>query len=311
MIVEQSSPASTPTEVLAPTTTAVLPSNLPKVISPNDPGKVEQPEDSTQLQIGFLYTLNYDFISKNTKAAAQVFALLPQALAYAGGFDASKIKMKKLVPMNTLNTMGYFTTLAMFYYPTSMVETLRIDMKVPNSALYNNPDLLIYNLTAQINSAIDIIPGPDTDDPNATGGGSSATSTAQPGGDIVNPPSSDQQSPIQKGTTVGITLGAFSVAVAYGAAMFIVARRYKRKRQAHQRTSSVTHGTHGSSSMQYTGTGSPAMMGGALLSRDFSSYGGVAGGRDSHGSGRSGAGNSARTAYISAPVAAENSLGWN
>jgi hypothetical protein len=58
------------------------------------------------------------------------------------------------------------------------------------------------------------------------------------------------------------------------------------------------------------------------LSRDFDSYG-VAGGRNSHGSngsgstngsgrtGRSGGDNSARTAYISAPVAAENSLGWN
>ena len=69
------------------------------------------------------------------------------------------------------------------------------------------------------------------------------------------------------------------------------------------------------------------MMGGALLSRDFTGYGAVtgaavaggavasgAGGRDSHGSGRTGrsaANNSSRTAYISAPVAAENSLGWN
>jgi hypothetical protein len=62
-------------------------------------------------------------------------------------------------------------------------------------------------------------------------------------------------------------------------------------------------------------------MGGALLSRDFTAthnngnggnYGGVGGNmRDSQGSGRSGMNNSARTAFISAPVAAENSLGWN
>ncbi|CRK36470.1 hypothetical protein BN1708_007069 [Verticillium longisporum] len=88
--------------------------------------------------------------------------------------------------------------------------------------------------------------------------------------------------------------------------MFLIARRYKRKKQAHRRASSIS-GT--SSDMRYTGTGSPAMMGGALMSRDFSNYGGVAGGRDSHGSGQTG--NSGRTAKISAPVAAENSLGWN
>jgi hypothetical protein len=62
--------------------------------------------------------------------------------------------------------------------------------------------------------------------------------------------------------------------------------------------------------MSETGRGSPALMGGALLSRDFTSspYGAVQ--RESHGSGRS-MGNSGRTQFISAPVAAENSLGWN
>jgi hypothetical protein len=96
----------------------------------------------------------------------------------------------------------------------------------------------------------------------------------------------------------------------YGAAMFIVARRYKRKRQ-HRRASSM--GSSQASEMRYTDAGSPAMMGGALMSREFSSYGGAAapGGRNSHGSGRSGMGGSVRTAAISAPVAAENSLGWN
>ena len=89
--------------------------------------------------------------------------------------------------------------------------------------------------------------------------------------------------------------------------MFIIARRYKKKKQAHKRSSSVMS----NSEMRQAG-GSPPLMGGALLSRDFTGYGGVAGNtRDSQGSGRSGGQNSARTANISAPVAAENSLGWN
>jgi hypothetical protein len=290
----------------------VLPSNLPKVISPNDPGTVSQPDDSVLLQIGFLCTLNYDFVSKTPKSAAQLFSLLPQALGYAAGIDPDQVKMKKLVPLDTTGNLGCFTTLARFYYPQSYVETLRMDVKIPYSALYTNPDLLIYNLTQQINPAIEIIPGPD-DDADATGSGSSATNSASPGGDIFNQPATSQ-SPKEMVTTASIVVGSLGVAIAYGAAMFIVARRYKRKKQSHQRSSSVTHGSGGSSGMRYTGTGSPALMGGALMSREFSSYGGVAGGRNSHnshGSGRSGAGNSARTAYISAPMAAENSLGWN
>ncbi|CAI4216927.1 unnamed protein product [Parascedosporium putredinis] len=118
----------------------------------------------------------------------------------------------------------------------------------------------------------------------AEGEASNSDASGEPGGSPFtnsDPDSNagEEQSPSQKGATVGIAFGAVSIAVAYGAAMFLVARRYKRKKQAHRRASSVTEVTH--SDMRYSGSGSPAaaMMGGALLSRDFSSYGGVAGGR--------------------------------
>jgi len=61
------------------------------------------------------------------------------------------------------------------------------------------------------------------------------------------------------------------------------------------------------SQMRYTG--SPALMGGALISGGRGTPG-LQNGRESRGSGRS-AGNSARTVEISAPMMAENSLGWN
>lgn len=263
------------------------------------------------LQIGFLHGENYQHVSKNPNAAAQIFTCLPKALADAAGLDVSQIQMTKLVPYDTSQTLGYITTLARFYYPESMVDTLRMDIKIPNSAIYNNPDQLVYNLTQNINPAIEIIPGLE-DDPNSTGEGGSSSTDPASNNDPFNS-DSNEQTPIQKGTAAAIGIGAVGVAAAYGAAMFIIARRYKQKKQAHRRASSLT-----SSEMRYTATGSPPMMGGALMSQDFSNYGGVAGGvaggRDSHGSGRtnrSGMGNSARTAYISAPVAAENSLGWN
>jgi hypothetical protein len=313
VITEQGLTASTPTEALAPTTTATLPSYLPKVISPNDPGVSEQPENSVLLQVGLLCPYNYKYVSQTPMAAAQIFSLLPQAMSYASHIDAEQIKVQKLVPLDTNSAIGCFTTLVRFYYPEALVDSLRVNIKVPYSSLYTNPDVLIYNFTQQINPAIDIFPGPEEDDATATGGGAGATSTANPGGDIFSQPVTTQ-TPKEKVTTAGIAVGSLGVAVACGAAMFLVARRYKRKKQSHQRSSSISDGSRGSSGMRYTGSGSPAFMGGALMSREFSSYGGVAGGRDSHGSGRtqrSGPGNSARSAFISAPMAAENSLGWN
>ncbi|KAG7135203.1 Signaling mucin MSB2 like protein [Verticillium longisporum] len=283
IIVENSTPTRAATDAVAPTSGVALPSDLPKV--------------------GFLYAENYEFVSKNPMAAAQLFTLLPIALTDGAKIDAGKVIVTSLVPYDTMPSLGYITTLARFWYPASMVDQLRMDIKIPNSLLHNNPQQLIYNLTQNINPAIDIIPGSE----NIPGGNGGAPTSGSPNGnnDMFDNNESDS-TPIQTGTAAAIGIGAVTVGVAYGAAMFLIARRYKRKKQAHRRASSIS-GT--SSDMRYTGTGSPAMMGGALMSRDFSNYGGVAGGRDSHGSGRTG--NSGRTAKISAPVAAENSLGWN
>lgn len=271
------------------------------------------PDDTILIQVGFLKGYNYPFVVETDRAAAQIFSLVPLALSQAGGFDISKAQVKRLVPMDTQNSLGYITTCAIVSYPKSMVETLSIDIKLANSPLYNNPDQLIYNLTQQINPAIPIIVGQYPDGLGGTIDGGSGDTTgggpnSDPFGTNGNSDASGQSSS-QRGTTAGIVSGAVAVAAAYGVVMFVVARRYKRKKQSHRRASSISN----PSEMSEAGRGSPALMGGALLSRDFtSSYGAVPpGGRDSHGSGRSGMGNSGRTQFISAPVAAENSLGWN
>ncbi|KAL2016037.1 hypothetical protein VTK56DRAFT_4327 [Thermocarpiscus australiensis] len=265
------------------------------------------------IQIGFREGYKYPFVVSNRKAALQIFSLLPQALSDAAKFDINKVQVKRLVPMDTQNSLGYITTCAILTYPISMVETLSMDIKLPNSALYKNENPLIYNLTQQINPAIPIYIGQYPD--GVAGDGAATPGPTAPGGVPNSDPfntndnnDSGSQSGAQRGTTAGIVSGAVAVAAAYGVVMFVVARRYKRKRLAHRRASSISNPS------EMRQTGSPALMGGALLSRDFSSsYGAMApaGGRDSHGSGRSGMGNSARTQFISAPVAAENSLGWN
>lgn len=221
--------------------------------------------------------------------------------------------MYNIRPYDTIARLGYITSQAMVWYPTEGISKLADDIGYPTTPLYNHKDPLVRNLTSQINPAIGIMPG------SVLGGvaGSDGSSGADPtdSGPTNNDPfdtqgPGEQTTSAQQGMTAGIAVGAASVAGAYGAAMFIIARRYKRKKQRHQRSSSIT------SPSEMRQTGSPALMGGALLSRDFTSnpagYGGVTGNtRDSQGSGRSGMNSSARTANISAPVAAENSLGWN
>ncbi|PKS08812.1 hypothetical protein jhhlp_003421 [Lomentospora prolificans] len=293
-------------ELPAPTNSEELPAGMPKTIDASD-DDVTQPAGTTLIRIVFDRRLHYEFVAENFTAAQQIFTFLPMVISYGEGVDETDVRMLRLVPIETKQKKGWITTAAMAYVPTSIIDALQIDIHLTNSALYHHPSALAYELASAIDPSYGIFPGSEgevTNGENSGPGGSPFTN----GEDSST---TEEQTPSQKGATVGIAFGAVSVAVAYGAAMFLVARRYKRKKQAHRRASSVTEVT--SSDMRYSGSGSPAgaMMGGALLSRDFSSYGGVAGGRESHGSGRSGAGNSARTAYISAPVAAENSLGWN
>lgn len=307
-IVQEATSFSFTRPTAEPTGTATsMPSNVPKVILSNEP-EVKQPEDTTAIQIGFLYPLNWGFVSKNTVAAAQVFRYLPEALATAGGFPSKNVVVTKLIPMDTNHKWGFTTTIATLWYPTASLDGLQMQLNAANSRLYNNDKDIINSLTAVINKNIDLfgnIGGENGDanhDDDEGGNG---------GDDTFDDNDNSGTSAQDRARTAGIAVGALSLAGLYGAAMFIVARRYKRKRQGHQRASSLTS-SQASSEMRYTGAGSPALMGGALMSRDVSSYGGLAaGGRDSHGSGQSGAGHSARTANISAPVATENSLGWN
>lgn len=284
--------------------------NLPKAITP-DTGTQSIPEGTTEIQIAFKYPLNYPFVASHSKSAAQLLSGVPKALIYEGQIaNESLVQMRRLQPLDTEDEYGFITTIAVVTYPDSLIDTLALDIRLPNSRLYQNPDSLTYNITQQINSAIGITLGDGADGSTTTqssDGSSETSSSSGSGGDVFENNSGSSSSSSQKAKIAGISLGAVAIAGAYGAAMFVIARRYKRKRQARDRASSLGSGS-GSDMRQ---TGSPALMGGALLSRDFSNYGGVSNGRDSHGSGRSGMGNSGRTGFISAPVAAANSLGWN
>jgi hypothetical protein len=198
--------------------------------------------------------------------------------------------MFNIQPYDTSKSMGYITTLALLYVPTDMVNQLAIDLHTPNSGVYNNADSTTQTLMSFINPAIPLIAGQPMDgtvqaqDAGASGGESIVAGSPQGGapfgGDSGN-------SSTVKSSAVAIGTATAAGVVLYGAAMGLVARRYrnKKKKARHSRNSSIT----GSE---------PAWMSGAGYARN------------SHGSGSS-QGRSIRSQGISAPVMSENSLGWN
>lgn len=265
-----------------------------------------------EIQIAFKEPLNYEFVATHSKSAAQLLSGVPELLMYEGQItNSSLVQMRRLEPLDTQDVYGFITTLAIVTYPTDLVPTLALDIKLPNARLYQDPDILMYNISQQINSAIGIYLGDGAGGSTSSGSsgsssGSGSSSSSGSGGDVFQNTSGDSSSSGTQAKVAGIAVGAAALAGAYGGLMFFIARKYKRRQLARTRSSSLSN----ADSMRQTG--SPALMGGALMSQDFSNYGAVSGGggRDSHGSGRSN-GNSGRTAFISAPVAAENSLGWN
>ncbi|QPH18944.1 hypothetical protein C2857_004070 [Epichloe festucae Fl1] len=293
-----------PTTTATRTTSQALPTTIPKIIYPDDPNK-PAPEGTVPIHIGFKSPLNYLFVSSNTVAAAQIFKFLPRALSDASGVDVNKLQICKLVPYNTQDTWGFVATIAELNYPATLVDKLQTDIYSTNSVFYHNTDPIVRNLTDLIEMQIRIRGNLNDGSSNSSGESNGGGNGNNNSNDAFGSGNGGNQSSKQKATTAGIAIAALGFSAMYGAAMFIIARRYKRKRQGHRRASSITS-SPASSEMRYNGNGSPALMGGALYSRDVSTYG-AAGARDSHGSG----GHSARTANISAPVATENSLGWN
>lgn len=201
--------------------------------------------------------------------------------------------MDSIRPLDTTATVGYVTTLALAYIPSDLVNPLSLQLHNPNSRLYQQPDPAIKTLMSMLDPTIPLVANQGS---VGSSGNNNAVDTGDDSGDDGNNSggadagASNSSSPV-RASSVGIGVGVVCGAAAYGAAMFYVARRYRKKRQLHQRSSSVSDMT------EAAGAGS-IFTGGHL-----SPFGN---GRNSQNSGRS-----ARTQMISAPVMAENSLGWN
>lgn len=287
-----------PSTVATPSpTSSGIPSSLPKMIAPPGGMPSQVPKDSFMGQVCFKWPLNYPFVSAND-GGKQIFHYLPQAIADGLDIPRDQVQNMGLKPLDTTAYQGFITTLALFTIPADLQDTLMAKLRNPVDKFWHNKDSTINDLTNLINTACPLpAAGGDNSAPNqvtdpaSTPGGNNGDGGAM-GGDIGASRKVNSTSAIVASSAI---VGAF----AYGAAMFFVARRYRNKRIAHQRASSVPS----TSRMTYGSIpgGAAAWMHGARNGRM------TPGSRGSSSS----QGRSVRTQQISAPVMAENSLGWN
>ena len=250
--------------------------------------------------------LDYDFVVNNQYAIKEIFSYTPLSIVWGLDMqDASNITMSMLKPYDT-SAQGYITTLALFYIPDQMVEPLRAQLTQATSRFHNFKPAT--DAKAVFISLIDPT-YPLTGAPPGSSSGSGASATGGQGANPANLNSGGSSSGSSVNpTAVGAGVGAVAGAALYGAIMFFVARRYRRRRAAHSRSSSVidTSSMAQSHGEMMTGAGT-ALMGARGYGSEHDGYYGT-NGRTSRGSGYSG---SSRGRDISAPMMAENSLGWN
>lgn len=267
----------------------------------------EQPLNHTLCRFGFKHELNYKFVVDNPVSVAQVFEYLPKGLAYGLNLDTSDVIMHTLQPYDTAKKLGWITTLAFAFVPSDLVNQLELDRHTPNSRLFQNPETPVRQMMDLLDPSIPMIASTDdlTGDSNGetgTGGtwsGGSNGDVSSDNGDAA-PMGSTSSNTTVSGRTIGLSVGIVAGAAAYGAAMFLVARRYRQRRAGrHGRSNSINRSVSpGSNPASGLMTSGGAVMHGAARF-------------DHRGSRGSGGRASARTAQISAPMMAENSLGWN
>jgi hypothetical protein len=250
------------------------------------------------VQFGFNKALSWETVATSANWADQIYYYTPIGVAYALNDATSEIVNYWLGSYDTKATLGYDTTLIKFFIPADQLDTLNALRLLPSSDLYKQPNTpndaptydqeSIVNLFSMLNTDIPLVAqqpaGTTPSSTSSTTGSGNTTGGNDDSGSNPGDGSAGTSNNV-RASSVGIGVGAAAGAAAYAGVMFYVARRYRKRKQLHARSPSVT-------------TASMSEVGGASMFAQ--------GARISHNSGRSG-----RTAMISAPVMSENSLGWN
>ena len=243
-------------------------------------------------------------------AIDEIFMYLPDGVSNGLNESSNLVTMQSLVPYDT-SSQGYITTLALCYIGTDLVPAMQDALVKPMSKFHNygKPSSSpVDQLIALIDTTFPLLANPSMGQGGTgTGGNPSSTSSSNSNIGDLGGGSGSSVNP----TAVGAAVGAVGGAALYGAIMFFVARRYRRRRALHSRSSSMidTSSMSQTPGEMMTGAGSALMGGGGRIhSGDHAEAYYGSNGRTSRGSGHSA---SSRGRDISAPVMAENSLGWN
>ena len=266
---------------------------------------MKQPDNTDMIQIGFKYPLNYKFVWTHDQSQQQIFKYLPLGISYGLNIEVNNVTMQTLRAWDTTQDLHYITTLAIAWIPSGLVENLGLLVQTQTSRFYNNPDSSTNTLLSMINNALPIAADNSTDGMDTPPGAMPTSTTSQKTNGAPIGGSIGASAPV-KPSAIGIGVGITCGAAVYGAAMFFVARRYKKRRQSHLRSPSMYSSPVMSHIGPDAGAGTALMSGG--IDRSISPYHDEDGRAGSRGSGRSG---STGRQQISAPVMAENSLGWN
>lgn len=268
-----------------------------------------KPNNGTLCRFGFTHELNYAFVVSNPIAVAQIFEYLPKGLAYGLSLASPNVVIHHLQPLDTTKTKRYITTLAFVYIPNDLVDKLDMDRRNPNSDLFKNPDPPVNEMMCLLDPTIPLraTDAETTGDDSGLSGDGSWLGSGGNGPETLTSdgaPLGNSGSGSVSKKSVGVAFGIVAGAAAYGAAMFLIARRYRQRRNRHTRSSSIGRSVSPGSNP------AGALMGGTVMHGARSPYGSAGPSHDKRGSRGSGKA-SARTQNISAPMMAENSLGWN
>ena len=292
-----------------------IPTTLPQVIAPPNSGGVlpVQPPGTEMIQIAFTRPLNYPFVIQHVPAIEQIYNYLPVGVAYGLSMELGNITMHSLQPYDTTATQGFITTVAYAYIPSDLVDLMVLQVSNPAARFHHYPpeSSPVFQLIKYVNTAFPV---------RAPASVSGGPGSAAPGAPNASPSTIlNVVDPLNNGSgssstvnpmSIGIGFAVVGGAALYGAAMFLVARRYRKRRSVHGRSPSIIDtASMAHSHPEMVGGAGAALMGGARGysgEQDTAYYG--TSGRNSRGSGRTG---SSRGRDISAPVMAENSLGWN
>jgi hypothetical protein len=145
---------NTPSTSLPPTG---FPSSLPKVISPLG-GIPPQPANHTMISLGFNYGFNYTFIVQNQTSIEQIFSFIVSPISRALNLEMDELIPNSIHPRNTIAEVGFITTLAYIFIPTSSLSTLRLLLLAKDCRLFQDPSPLAQTLMVSIDFSISEVP---------------------------------------------------------------------------------------------------------------------------------------------------------